>query len=162
MANSGKGTNRSQFFVTFKPCEHLNNLHTIFGRVVGGLDNLKYLNEVSTGDEDRPKRRIEIEAMEVFTNPFKDEQKAMDDEEDPEVIARLKKEKEANAVQWFKADPMKDHKLRDSTEIGKYMTSQPVSSSKTALAAVTDEEKTYAAVPEKRKQIRSGFDFGKW
>jgi cyclophilin family peptidyl-prolyl cis-trans isomerase len=54
MANSGPGTNGSQFFILYKSAAHLNYKHTVFGRVVGGMEVLSLMEKVATDDEDRP------------------------------------------------------------------------------------------------------------
>ena len=48
MANSGPDTNKSQFFITYRSCKHLDSKHTVFGRIVGGLDTLANLERIET------------------------------------------------------------------------------------------------------------------
>jgi cyclophilin family peptidyl-prolyl cis-trans isomerase len=43
MAHAGKDTGGSQFFLTFRPTTHLNQRHTVFGRVIDGMDVLAKL-----------------------------------------------------------------------------------------------------------------------
>eukprot|EP00775_Hariotina_reticulata_P001460 gene1460-1802_t len=77
MANSGAHTNGSQFFILYKSAPHLNFKHTVFGRVVGGLEVLSLIEKVVTDDEDRPLQEIKITGATIFSNPYQE----LEDEE---------------------------------------------------------------------------------
>ncbi|MDR1479609.1 MAG: peptidylprolyl isomerase [Planctomycetaceae bacterium] len=52
MANAGPNTNGSQFFLTFVKTEHLDGKHTVFGRVVEGIDVLADIQRIDPEDTD--------------------------------------------------------------------------------------------------------------
>ncbi|KAG0438161.1 Peptidyl-prolyl cis-trans isomerase B [Dictyocoela muelleri] len=66
MANRGKNTNGSQFFITTVDTPWLNNNHVVFGEVVKGMDFIEKLQFVETDRLDRPIDNIFINKCEII------------------------------------------------------------------------------------------------
>jgi peptidyl-prolyl cis-trans isomerase A (cyclophilin A) len=69
MANSGPGTNGSQFFITVAATPWLNGKHTIFGEVIEGADVVDLISRVKTGSQDRPAEDVIVESVTVERGP---------------------------------------------------------------------------------------------
>merc|ERR1712227_18084 len=61
MANSGKNTNGSQFFICLDKTDWLDNAHVVFGKVVDGMSIVKQMEQCGT-NEGRTTQRVAIVA----------------------------------------------------------------------------------------------------
>jgi len=148
MANSGPDSNKSQFFITYRSCKHLDGKHTIFGKLVGGMETLTAVEAVGTDNKDKPVTPIVLEKVVVFVDPFVEAE---------EELVKLREEEEQkirdeNAPK--KADKKAERKVFTSG-IGKYI--NPV------LKKDARKEAGESEVPKKKQKVTGKFgDFSSW
>lgn len=145
MANSGPNTNKSQFFISYRSCKHLDGKHTIFGKLVGGMETLANMERIGTDNKDRPVEDIILERASVFVDPFT---------EADEELARERQE-EANK------DVIKDDKKESSEPVRKvFKTSGVGKYINPNLKKEARKAEPEGGEPTKKKVKNSNYSFG--
>ena len=165
MANKGKDTNSSQFFILYRAASHLDRKHTVFGRVVEDtLKVLDVLENVPVDPKDnRPKEEIKIIEAIVLTDPFDEfwAQKKQAEDAEKAKEQRRKEDKGDERTTWtgkrIRADGTVQDDGRDG--VGKYL--------KAAVAKQHNEDEIVEEIIEEdlpfepvRKKAKASGGFG--
>ncbi|KAH8148414.1 uncharacterized protein LAJ45_07516 [Morchella importuna] len=172
MANKGKNTNTSQFFITYRPAKHLDKKHTIFGQVVGGLEVLDKMETTPTGEGDRPTKDIVINEVIVFVDPFEEflKQQAEDQEKEKQEEEKKRVGTEDDMTTWTGKRLKDGRRKADGTEgvtgVGKYLKAATVKAAageEDEIVGVVEDEYTYEEPVKKKTKSGGGFgNFDSW
>ncbi|KAG6067948.1 Peptidyl-prolyl cis-trans isomerase cyp8 [Claviceps aff. humidiphila group G2b] len=137
MANKGKNTNSSQFFITYAPAPHLDRKHTIFGLLVDGQHVLTKMEATPTDGSQRPLHKIFIKDIVVFVDPFAEfqsQRKEQDRQEQAREEVARKGGTDDDRTTWTGKRIRGDGTLVSAGgDVGKYLRES------TAAAGVVDE-----------------------
>jgi peptidyl-prolyl cis-trans isomerase-like protein 2 len=170
MANKGKNTNSSQFFIIYRPAKHLDNKHTIFGKVVGGMDTLNLLENVKGDTKDRPIEDIQLKDVIVFVDPFEEfmkERAAKESDEKTKEDIRKAGGTEDDKTTWTGKRIRGDGTIVEgAVSVGKYLrTAQAEPATKTESSGEAADQWTAEEMeqPVRKKAKSGGFgNFDNW
>lgn len=114
MANSGPSSNTSQFFITFRETPHLNNKHTVFGKLVGGEDVLNQIERILIRPgTDKPSKEIRIKTIQVLQDPFEAYRE--------KLAARLARQDQSDEALRKRDEARKERDKDRTTWLGTYL-----------------------------------------
>ncbi len=165
MANKGKNSNSSQFFITYRAASHLDHKHTIFGRVIDGLEVLKKLEDVPVDSSDRPKEEVKILQAVIYVDPFEEFWKSKREGEEAEQGKAERKKGEDEKITWTGKRLRRDGKVEDDGGgiVGKYLkaalpTNPAQSPGKDQIVEFMDDN--FQAEEPAKKKSKGGGRFG--
>jgi len=155
MANRGKNTNTSQFFLTYRACPHLNQKHTIFGQLVGGMSTLDKMEMIQTDANERPLEEIKILGVDIFTDPYQVFQERLKRKLKYQAEGKTRATVIQDDRTWFGT---KVGQTEEAPKVGKYL--ENVVGKRPADEA---QEMTTDKVQTKKAKRITGFgDFSSW
>ncbi|KAL1782700.1 NK-tumor recognition protein isoform X1 [Sigmodon hispidus] len=88
MANRGKHTNGSQFFITTKPAPHLDGVHVVFGLVISGFEVIEQIENLKTDAASRPYADVRVIDCGVLATKLTKDESSSESEVEQERIRR--------------------------------------------------------------------------
>ncbi|EMR09856.1 hypothetical protein PNEG_02037 [Pneumocystis murina B123] len=154
MANRGKNTNSSQFFITYKETRHLDRKHTIFGKVVGGMETLEKMENSPVDSFDKPISDIIMTDVIIFVDPFEEFKKIQ--------LLNEQKQKNTNSTEnddttWTGKFLTTNKDIHKSSIIGKYLKQNNISN-KIDERIIEINNKPEISEPKKKKRGFGNFD----
>lgn len=153
MANRGRNTNASQFFVTLKAAPQLDGKHVAFGQCVGGMDVIRAISQIPTDVQDKP--RVDVIIVGCGDCSEKASQKALlQNDLFMEFNKRMNINEDEKAVQEKVRESDKAKKILAGTPGGVPITEEDDERDGLAAAArkgAPDEELNDGAVPRPMK-----------